>query len=188
MLYLAQTARWKPVIGDPTLMGWVIASAYLIASLACILAAFRRPRGSDPVVTWFWLSLFAMLAFLAFNKQLDLQFLLTQTGRDLFKEMDWYENRREAQRIFVFALGLAAFILVCFLFWRFRWEHRPLRISLAGILFLFCFILIRAASFHHLDDILVTRFAGVRVRSFLELAGIALVGWGALLYLRRGGR
>jgi hypothetical protein len=184
-LRFASTEAWTPAIGDPTFMGWLITAAYAAASIVCVAASSRRLDRRDSAVRWFWIGLSAVLVFLAANKQLDLQSLLTAAGRDLFKELGWYGERREVQRLFMLALGGAALVFACFLFWRFRWEFRSLGFALAGIVFLLCFILLRAASFHHVDDFLSGRLAGVRVRSFLELAGIALVMVGAFSFLRK---
>ncbi|MGV3773512.1 MAG: hypothetical protein ACO1QB_11460, partial [Verrucomicrobiales bacterium] len=52
-------------------------------------------------------------------------------------------------------------------------------LALAGALFLTAFVLIRAASFHHVDAALKADFAGMRLNWILELTGIVLVAFGA---------
>ena len=62
---------WKPGIGDPTVYGWLAAAAYALGALLCWRASRRAPARERK----FWLIAMALLAFLAINKQLDLQTL-----------------------------------------------------------------------------------------------------------------
>jgi hypothetical protein len=55
---------------------------------------------------------------------------------------------------------------------------------LLGTLFLLAFIVIRAASFHHVDVALRDASAGMRLNGLLELGGIASIG-GASLYIHK---
>jgi hypothetical protein len=47
------------------------------------------------------------MAFLAANKQLDLQSLMTAADRGMTKAEGWYERRRPIQAIFIIAMALA---------------------------------------------------------------------------------
>jgi len=51
-----------------------------------------------------WALLALLMAFLAINKELDLQSAFTVAGRCLAKAQGWYEERRDFQRHFIFAL------------------------------------------------------------------------------------
>src|SRR2546423_5657387 len=90
--------RWRPGIGDPTFIGWVTVVAYFVAAYFCWRASRNGLHGRK--VRWFWTGLTALLVFLGFNKQLDLQTALTFIGKDFAKATGWYENRRVVQVFF----------------------------------------------------------------------------------------
>ena len=58
-------------------------------------------------------------------------------------------------------------------------------LSLIGLGFLACFVVMRAASFHHVDQLLRWQFAGLTMNGFLELSGIGLMAIGAILNSRQ---
>lgn len=170
---------WRPGIGDPTLMGWVTVVAYFGAALLCFreaLAVKTNPANRDKRL--FWWTLTVLLVFLGFNKQLDLQTLLTLTGRRIAIAQGWYESRRAVQLIFVALIG-AAGLLSVWLMTRLVRKHPELRLALVGFVALLAFVVIRAASFHHVDQLINFHFAGVRMNWVLELGAITLVSMGA---------
>jgi hypothetical protein len=174
--------RWRPQIGDPTFMGWFTVWAYAAAAVVALLAA--RPRGGNG---WnrAWLAVAVGMGFLCVNKQLDLQSLLTDLGRELFRMLGLYEQRRKFQRLFVFAvLGLAA-AGAGWVAWHYRAFCAGNRVLVAGLFFLLTFIVVRAISFHHVDKFLGTRLAGIKVNWMLELTGIGLIAVAASAELRR---
>jgi hypothetical protein len=189
-LLLAAVAegRWRPGIGDPTVMGWVTVAAYLFASLSVALAAWhepmadgtRRPR-SRP--SRFWLALAVLLLALGINKQLDLQSLATQIGRDLIRAWGLYSERRELQVGFI-----AAVVAICAgtLGW-FSWAARATLDrrwpAVLGMVFILGFVVIRAASFHSVDVFIGSRLGGAKWNWILELGGIAIVGAAAVRVL-----
>ena len=65
--------------------------------------------------------------------------------------------------------------LLVWVMWHFRDFWRNHRLLLCGLFFTLTFIVVRAISFHHIDEILGTHIAGVRVNWFLELGGIGIV-------------
>ncbi len=178
---------WRPGIGDPTFIGWFTVWAYAVAAVLAACAA-RRSRGDRarlvkgaPKMQTVWIGTTVVLSFLCVNKQLDLQTLLTDIGRAMSKSEGWYGERRVFQETFVFgvlaASGLFA-LWFSFRFWHF-WLSHPLLVG--GLLFLLTFVVIRAISFHHVDEFLRISFAGFRMNCLLELTGIFLValaaGW-----------
>ena len=54
-----------------------------------------------------------------------------------------------------------------------------LGVALVGIVFLCCFVAIRASSFHHVDRLLGADLGGLKINWIMELGGIVLVGLGA---------
>jgi hypothetical protein len=180
--------RWHPGIGDPTVMGWLTVAAYFCAAALCARLAFvagtRGPAELRRNSRIFWTVFAVLMVFLGVNKQLDLQTWLTQFGKDLAKAGGWYEQRRSVQAVFVAFVavsGLAAFAGLSLLAKR---TFRQSWVALAGALFLGCFILVRAASFHHVDQLLSARWAGLKMNWILELGGIFWISLGAWQNLR----
>jgi hypothetical protein len=118
------------------------------------------------------------LVFLGFNKQLDLQTLLTLTGRRIAIAQGWYENRRIVQLFFVAFVALGGLCSVA-LMRRLVRKHADLRLPLFGFVVLLVFVVIRAASFHHVDQLINFRMGAVRMNWVLELGAISLVASGA---------
>ncbi len=170
---------WSPVIGDPTPVGWMTVLAYaataLLAASAWALSVRRRGRpGIWPLAT-------AALVGLGINKQLDLQTLIVSIGRRIAMAQGWYEDRAGVQIVFIAVLVVVAAI-ACAQVGRWarhgtRWERQ----ALAGLVVLATFVVIRAASFHHVDSLLGVHLKGLRVNQLLELGGIALIAAPALM-------
>lgn len=171
---------WRPGIGDPSLMGWVTVAAYFFAAWFCAKAAWSEASSRS----WrhairFWLILSGVLVLLGINKQLDLQTWFTLLGKRVAQSQGWYEHRRIVQAVFIIAIGWGAMLGL-------RWAWRlvgdraaELWLPLTGLGVLLCFVVIRAASFHHVDQLLHVRLAGMKLNWVFELAGIAMVALGA---------
>ncbi len=170
--------RWRLGIGDPTVFGWVTVVAYLVAALGSFWAAWREPRTDNkhpnrPAT--FWLVLCALLVGLGINKQLDLQTLVTQVGRDVIAWMGMYQQRRQLQVGFILAVALVSVAAVVAFFWFARRALRYRWLALVGTVFILGFVVVRAASFHHIDAFLAARIGGMRWNWVLELGGITAV-------------
>jgi hypothetical protein len=186
--FLSTTAdgRWRPAIGDPSVVGWITVLAYFLAALLAgrTALASRRCAGlsSAPqearLVFRFWLAIAWLLVVLGVNKQLDLQTLLTQLLRDLAQAQGWYENRRPYQIGFILVIGAAGAAGTTLLALRLRPVVRRVWVGVLGVGLLVSFVLIRAASFHHVD--LLLKRGTVHLNWLLELGSIAVLGLGAL--------
>jgi hypothetical protein len=185
LLAATEGGRWRPGIGDPTVLGWVTVAAYLAAALACGLAAYREPmldgtRRSRGRPSRFWLALAGLMLALGINKQLDLQSLVTQIGRDTVRAWGLYSGRRELQIGFILAVTLVCVGALAGFFWAARHTLKRRWPAIAGMLFILGFVVIRAASFHHVDAFLAARLGGLKWNWILELGGIAVVGAAAV--------
>jgi hypothetical protein len=190
LLVTDPSGRWHPGIGDPTVMGWLTVLAYALAAFFCQRAFVASRYGAEKLrsisadeahnqkqLSWFWLVACVAMALLGLNKQLDLQTLFTEIGRDLAQSQGWYQERRKYQALFIVTIGLlggafavgAAFLL--------RRVARRIRLALGGLSALVVFVVVRAASFHHVDILL--RSGPIRLNWVLELGGIALVALAA---------
>lgn len=175
----------KPPRGDQGITPWLITLAYFAAAGLCFWAGReeklrslgRARRWHAPV---FWFALGGLLVALGVNKQLDLQSDVTEIGRNVARSGGWYEYRRFFQAIFVllFAAGAVAAVAAAIWFMRDLWNRY--RLAFIGIIYLCAFVIIRAASFHHVDQVLY-HIPGLSylVNTALELGGNATVGYAA---------
>jgi hypothetical protein len=185
MQFFPADITWRPGIGDPNPTAWVIVVAYFVVCGLCVWAGVKerqnRDRASEKLIPQFWFVLAGLLFLLGWNKQLDVQTLFTQIGRDAAKSEGWYANRRPIQAIFVvlFGLGGASAVAAGIYYMRDVWKRY--RLAYTGIIYLGVFVVIRAASFHHIDTILYHLWddGGYWVNTILELGGNITIGYAA---------
>ena len=200
---------WSPGIGDPTILGWGIVAAYATATVICFralkhsgkdLARARRAgrtgvirdvalppgprmtqdRSAALVRLWFWLT--ALVGALGINKQLDFQTAFTEAGRMTIRELGWYGIRRPLQLVFILILGLFAIKAAGRLRRLVKGQPPEALLAAMGALILAVFVVIRAASFHHIDILLGLGLGGLKLNHILELMGISCIGVGAWRY------
>ncbi len=169
--------RWHPEIGDHSFMGWFTVVAYGVAALIAVRVWWKRREG-------IWLLVALGMAGLCLNKQLDLQSLVTEIGRNIAHHGGWYEHRRDFQKWFVLGALAIAGVVGLLSFWRFHRFWLRHKLLLAGGLFLVTFIVVRAISFHHLEVFLGSRVGGVKMNWALELGGIFLIGLACVMEMR----
>lgn len=175
---------WLASVERADIADWVTVGAYLIAALLCARAAGQaRPRGQARE-RMFWRITAAFLIFLGINELLDLQTLLTSAARAHAKANGWYGERRQVQYAFVLALGAAALGAGIAILWLTRRTHAAVRLALGGLIFIGLFVLLRAASFHHLDEILGRGAPAFNWGSIQEMTGILMVAGAAMIYAR----
>lgn len=176
-----QAARgidWTPTIGDPTVAGWLTVVSYAVATWFCYKCTQADWRNRH---VWAGLTIFEFV--LGVNKQLDLQVLFTEVGRYLAKQEAWYQDRREVQLIFIVTMAALFALLIAIIHFRTRARPTAVRIALLGASIELVFVAMRAASFHHIDAFLKTRFIGLAANVYLENLGILTVilgAWGTL--------
>lgn len=174
--------RWTIGIGDPTSLGWTTVVAYVTAAILCVLCAAREESGDRRRI--FWQFSAGVLIVLGINKQLDLQSLLTQLGRDLALAQGWYAHRQMLQLLFIAVATLGALLALVALY---RWSGTSgveVKVASLGLAFLAAFVVIRAMSFHHVDRFLFHGDFGRLPNGLLELGGIACIA-GSAMYRRR---
>ncbi|MCM8532916.1 MAG: hypothetical protein NE330_17235 [Lentisphaeraceae bacterium] len=143
--------RWKLGIGDPTIEGWIISGLYFLAAIFCFMKFQNRHELSSRKLQT-WLAVCFVLLFLSFNKQLDLQTLISDVGRYIAVKTELMEQRHIFKRAFILVVGLSA-VSILFLF---RENVLILikteKLAFAGILSLGLFVILRATSFHIFSD------------------------------------
>lgn len=175
--------QWSPGLGDNNIMGWLTVLVYLVAGVLSLRAA--RAMAEDALSRrerLFWIVAGAVMLFLAVNKQLDLQSLVTMIGRCHAQLAGWYNDRRAVQKLFILLVaagGLGAVGLLALLL---RGILNRVWLALLGLGFVCLFVVIRAASFHHVDILISSTVLGFKMNWALELPGPLMV---ILVALRR---
>lgn len=190
MLAFTADDKWQIGIGDPSIMGWMTVVAYFATALLCWrCASITRRLSSDQSVSrrssLFWFLLAGFLFLLGINKQLDLQTWFTLFVKGLALDEGWYEYRQIAQALFILGIALLGLGVLAIVWWLTQGAIRRHRLALLGSFFLGSFILIRASSFHHVDQALGFRLAGLKVNWILELGGVACVAIAAARNLKQ---
>lgn len=179
--------RWTPGIGDPGVIGWLTVALYLLAAGACAVAALRASSHRDGAGRYWAAMALAMLA-LGVNKQLDLQTLFTQLMRDDSLRHGWFAERRLLQLAFIVGVAAGGVVMALLAWRRLRMLHRNIRMAAWGVCLVFTYVLIRAASFHHVDRFINAAIFGARWNWVLEIGGIAIVIIAALRACVAAGR
>ena len=199
---------WTPAIGDPGFIGWFTVFAYFSTAWLC-MRAYRLEQGNQDssnattvprllqaaCCDWrnlsvytrrsiLWLILTAAMCGLGINKQLDLQTLFTEVGRELSKIGGWYEFRKTAQIIFIGIVAILGVVALLMLNWLVRADFPGLMLPLSGLALIVCFVIVRAASFSGFDQFISLTLYGVKMNWVMELAGIGLIALGALRQTR----
>ncbi|WP_188149391.1 isopropylmalate isomerase [Teredinibacter waterburyi] len=179
---LLSEISWSPQIGDPSVVGWLTVLAYLVAAVTATLVytKYNPPALAQyPVrlvkLRRFWLFVAITCMLLAINKQLDLQSLFTQLLRYSAAEHGWYSQRRHFQLLFIYSMVALSLVGVIGLTAYYRTEMVFIATAIVGIGLLICFVLVRSASFHHVDFLINSTLLGAKVNWLIELTGISLV-------------
>ena len=171
--------------GDPSPIAWVITLAYFVVAGLCFYAGRKEKerslgRARLTHAPAFWFTLCGLLVALGFNKQLDVQSDVTEAGRGLFRMLGLYDYRRLFQAVFVLLFAAGAIAAVAAAIWFMRDLWRRYRLAFIGIIYLCAFVIIRAASFHHVDQLLYhLPLFGWLINTTLELGGNVIIGYAA---------
>ncbi len=164
---------------DTTPIGWTVTAVFGLAALAVLASVWPNGFKCRTPADRYWLVLGLVVAFLAINKQLDLQTVVIEAGRDIAKSAGVYEMKRTIQVI-------AAIVIVAVMtaggFFLFRFLQRVDRaawLALAGLALVGCYIVGRSSMFLKL----IERAPGWL--PLLELAGAVVVFVACVIRLRR---
>lgn len=176
---------WQSSIAHPDMADWITVLAYLLAAILAARAATHARLRREVRERVFWRITAVLLVFLGINELFDLQTLLAMVARAHAKANGWYPEHRKIQYMFIVGLGVTALFAGVAMLWLTRRAHVAVQIALAGLLFIGLFVLVRAASFHHVDEILVRGSPQFNWGAIQEMAGIVLVAGAAAFYTRR---
>lgn len=165
--------------GHLTALGWTTLALYLAASLVSFRAAVVC-RSQDSATTrraWVWLGV--ILAVLGLNKEIDLQTLLIELGRQLAFSEHLYKYRLQFHTVFFlgFVLLLVGWLTVTLLRSPAKIQRlvRQLPLVAIGCASICAYIVIRAASIDHVDQILGFDFEHIPFLWLLEAGGLLLI-------------
>jgi hypothetical protein len=173
---------WRREFGDPNPLSWLIAAAYIVASILCARTALAAHRtGADDAIpeqprNW-WL-LAAGLLGLGLNKQLDLQILVREAGIVVIAFLGLDRHRKWVGRAFVLVLAIFLLRVLAHAGRHMRRSTRGHRLLLTGLALLACFAVVRAGTY-------VPGFKQFNVRYHdaihfvFELGGVLLVSLSA---------
>lgn len=167
---------WTPGIGDPGVVGWATVVLYLVTAAACAAVANRAREGGRR----FWVVVALLMLALGINKQLDLQSLFTQVLREEALRHGWFAERRGLQLAFILVVAASGLMLTTALARHLSMLRCNMRLAAAGVCLIYTYVIIRAASFHHVDRFIGSSILGARWNAVLEIGGIAIVLSGAL--------
>jgi hypothetical protein len=166
--------QWRPEIGDPSFMGWFTVGSYFGCAICGAMIVLMNRKG-DREFFLFWSMISVLMILLGINKQLDLQSLFTEVGRQIATAQGWMHHRRAVQFWFILTFMttvIGAFL--CFVIVK-RDLFRRFTLAFIGLFFLVTFIILRAISFHHFDEMLGCTLLGSEMNWVLELTGIYLI-------------
>lgn len=174
---------WRASLVNASASDWITVAAYLIAALVAVRAARAAARTLERRERLFWALTAALLVFLGINELFDLQTILTAIGKTWALEQGWYADRRLYQFEFILALFATAILVGIAMLWLTRGANRAVRVALLGLVFIGLFVLIRAASFHHVIGLLGMGPDAFNFGAIQEMAGIMIVGLAAYAYV-----
>ncbi len=166
---------WRPGFHDDFFIGWLITGSYFACALMAAFIATFHKHLEERLATKFWHAISLLMVLLGLNKQLALQMLLTEMGRQVAKAQGWYDERRIFQ--FSFIVVFATMFTAAFIWFakRYRDSFRRYTLVFCGLFFLLSFVIIRAAAFHHFDEVIQYDLHGFKMNWLLELAGIYMI-------------
>lgn len=173
---------WRASLADASAGDWLTVAAYLVTALLAARAAGAARQTARARERIFWTLVAGAMVFLGVNELFDLQTVLTLVGRNMAVEQGWYEDRRIYQLEFVMALAVLCAVATLATVRLTRHGHPSLRWALLGMVFIGAFVLIRAATFHHVDALLVLGPEAFNLGSVQEMAGILIVAAAAYRY------
>lgn len=166
-------------IGSLPIVGWLTVILYFWAAIRCwiIVSELRRATANIEKAkdSRYWCSIGGAFFALGVSKQVDLQTMLTNTGRAIARFQGWYGQRQSAQIAFVAVIAIMSLIAAIVLV---RWaRNTPVStwLALAASIMLIGYWVIRAVSLHSLDRLVDARILGVRLDSILVIVGIGVV-------------
>lgn len=168
--------EWFSLNGDHTFWGWLITILYLFTvagSFYYVKTINNTKISKEKRILWLFIGSF--LTFMGINKQLDIQLLLTISGRYIGLKFSFLGMRRIFQSYFTAAIFLSVLFITGIVIYKIRTILKESLIELIGITFIIGFFFIQTASMTHFKWII--RFDEVNIPHIhgLELLGVMIL-------------
>lgn len=177
---------WTPATGDPTIWGWLTVVVYALCTILAVFVAIRMRPGRRQL---FWIMVAVVMAFLAVNKELDLQSALTAGAHCLAKLQGWYEERHIVQRRFIFLLLTGTVIGLSFGLYQMRRHFRTHGVAILGLATVASFVAVHGAGVQDVDHLINESVKEISFNFLFEVSGLILIASNAayllVVYARR---
>jgi hypothetical protein len=162
---------------DPTISGWLIQIIYVLVSVSCWRTArklaLNHACASREHHVWQVIAILFVALFI--SKQLSLDTALTEAGRNLAFSEGWYKQRQVVQVALIVLVTLSGIIAEIILLTWARIGRLPTTVALVGATFVLAYLMVRAISFHPIDQFIGGRILGLRWNWVLQMGGISVV-------------
>ena len=167
------------------MIGWTITISYGVVALLWLSTGLRlRKTGSEPEHEFLWFAGAAIFALLGINKQLDLQTLLIELGRNVARSEGWYAHRRQMQGTFAMIVVGASLLGLLALIWNKRRFFGSHPLILPGGILLLAYLVLRTISIDHLDRRIGLNFDESKWLAAIETSGIACMAMASVHALK----
>jgi hypothetical protein len=172
---------WWEIWGDPLLSGTIFMVSYGVTALLI----FRVSIGFEARERLYWRLCGGLFLFQLANTNLDLHALVWTTGRCMAHAQGWYENRREAQVLFLVSLAIVVGLILLTVVVVFsRNIFRNLLLTL-GVSIALGFTTVKGINYHGFEQYYGAEVGPFRVADFIEYSGIVLAFLAVLIRLRQ---
>lgn len=167
------------VAGHLTALGWTMLALYLITALLAFRAATISTFPNSAAMGRVWICLGVILSALGLNKELDLQTLLIEFGRQIAHSEHLFAYRLKLYLVFFLGSMLVIVALLAVILLRFSADIRtfarqfPLAISGCGLIC--AYIVIRTALIDNVDLMLGVSLKQIAFLWLLEAGGLLLI-------------
>ena len=163
---------------DPTIGGgWLIVLIYFFVSLSCwrLARKLALKHASASNEHRVWQGIAALFFVLCVSKQLGLETALTDAGRNLALSEGWYKQRQDVQLAVIVLVIVSCIFAGTILLMRMRNAPRSTLFALVGATFVVAYLMVRAISFHPVDQFMGEQILGLHWSWLLQMGGIGMV-------------
>jgi hypothetical protein len=175
----AELFRWKLCFGDPTFIGWLLTGIYLLIGMFALRRSYKLAECSGE-----WFAMGALMLFFSFNKQLDLQTLISDVGRWIATSLGLMEQRHLFKIFFMLAMVLCIVLTIWYLRKTVLVFFRQFKLTVVGLAGFIIFIILRASSFHLFSDGFNLFLTNVYFFSILELNSLLIILFSTINYYK----
>jgi hypothetical protein len=162
---------------DPTISGWLIEAIYVLISISCWRLAYKLglSHARESREHRVWQTIAILFVALCISKQLGLETALTEAGRNLALSEGWYKQRQVVQLALIVLVTLSGIIAGIILLTWARIGPLSTLLALMGATFVVAYLMLRAISFHPVDQFISGQVLGLRWNWILQTGGIGVV-------------